>query len=321
MPKFQSTHDVCCNISSLATPALSQILLGAEAATELFDFEEGLLEAVYIPYWASLASCLTRLRLAFAEAIPPEGASALSQLSALQSLDIYGSRRTEMLCNISFKLPQVPRLSLGGQKYGILDLDCPKLQTFHLANSSVQNVFGVSTSLRRLVFLGVGFPQKDSRTDFDDVPNLSRMFPVSEMQGLEALTMDMLGRLTDRQLFGNLSHLTKLTLLDLYHTCMTETAFPTALPNSLVHLMVRLPYGIPQYLERLPKLQEVKLYMPGTPARLKRPLSPFLAVPGLTSLAFKPEDEDIGWHPQTLGIFRQALIDINDSGSKLQLTF
>ena len=260
MPKFQSTHDVCCIISSPATPALSQILLGAEAAKELFDFEEGMLEAVYIPYWASLARCLTRLKLAFAEAIPPEGAAALSQLSALQSLDIYGSRRTEMLCNISFKLPQVTRLSLGGQKYGILNLDCPKLQTFHLADSSVQNVFGVSTSLRRLVFLEVGFPQKDGSIDFDDVPNLSCMFPVSEMQGLEALTMDLLGRLTDRQLFGNLSHLTKLTLLDLYHTCMTETAFPTALPNSLVHLMVRVPYGIPQYLERLPKLQEVKVY-------------------------------------------------------------
>ena len=226
-----------------------------------------------------------------------------------------------MLCDISFSLPQVTGLSFGGQKYGILDLDCPKLQAFHLVESSVQNVFGVSTSLRRLVFLEVGFPQKDSGSDFDDALNLSCMFPVSKMQGLEALTMDLSGRLTDRQLFGNLSHLTKLTLLDLYDTCMTETAFPTALPNSLVHLMVRLPYGIPQYLERLPKLQEVKLYLPGTPARLTRPLSPFLAMPGLTSLAFKPEDEDIGWHPQMLGIFRQALIDINDSGSNLQLTF
>ena len=258
MPKFQSTHQVCCIISSPATPALSQILLGAEAAKELFDFEEGMLEAVYNPYWASLARCLTRLKLSFVDAIPPEGAAALSQLSALQSVDIYGSR-INMLCNISFSLPQVTGLSFGGQKYGILDLDCPKLQAFHLVESSVQNVFGVSTSLRRLVFLEVGFPQKDSGSDFDDALNLSCMFPVSKMQGLEALTMDLSGRLTDRQLFGNLSHLTKLTLLDLYDTCMTETAFPTALPNSLVHLMVRLPYGIPQYLERLPKLQEVKL--------------------------------------------------------------
>ena len=290
-------------------------------AEELFNFDEpGVLKDIYNPYWASLAKSLTRLTLAFGKAIPPEGAAALSQLSALQSLDILGSRIVDLQCDISFRLPQVTELFFHGQAYGILDLDCPELKTFCLTDSSVQNLCGLGTSLRKLSVLEVGFPQNDEERDTDDISDLLCMFPVNQMRELEALTMLLRGRLTDGRLFGNLSHLTKLTLLDLCCTRMTQAAFPAALPTSLVHLEVDLPCGIPEYLERLPKLQKVLVNGLGTPAHLQRPLSPFLVMPGLTSLAFNPRTKTC-WHPQVLGIFRQALIDINDSGSKLQLTF
>ena len=330
LPCFQGLHMRSCipeHQICNAIPAALQLqqfhicLMAADVADELFNFDEpGVLEDIYNPYWASLAKSLTRLKLAFSEAIPPEGAAALSQLSALQSLDIHGSRIADLQCDISFKLPQVTRLSFDGQAYGILDLDCPELKTFSLMDSSVQNLCGLGTSLRKFIVLEVGFPQNDEGSDTGDISDLLCMFPVNQMQELEALTMALRGRLTDRQLFGNLSHLTKLTLLDLCDTCMTQSAFPAALPTSLVQLEVGLPCGIPEYLERLPKLQEVLFNMLGTPAHLERPLSPFLAMPGLTSLAFNPRMKTC-WHPQALGIFRQALIDINDSGSKLQLTF
>lgn len=59
-------------------------------------------------------------------------------------------------------------------------------------------------------------------------------------------------------------------------------------------------------------------------AKLSRPLSPFLAMPGLTKLHFRPSFGlcgDIDWEPQALRFLGQALVDIQESGKLLCFMF
>ena len=75
-------------------------------------------------------------------------------------------------------------------------------------------------------------------------------------------------------------------------------------------------------VDGLSKLSTVKLYIPiHQMVVLQRPLSPFLAMPGLRTLEFLPADEGfpIDWDDNALKLLKKAAVEIKVSGSKLKL--
>ena len=108
---------------------------------------------------------------------------------------------------------------------------------------------------------------------------------------------------------------------------MVGRATPTALPTSLQRLELNLESiashtGIPETVDGLSKLSAVRLCMPiHQMVVLQRPLSPFLAMPGLRILEFLPADEgfSIDWDDDALKLLTEAAAEMKLSGCELKL--
>ena len=154
-------------------------------------------------------------------------------------------------------------------------------------------------------------------------------FSIGSLLGLQSLEIstDHSNPVRDRALFQDLSCLTRLTSLRLRDMPIESQSLPTALPTSLQHLQMEVSYGnngIPVVIEALTNLQSLCLAIETHSGRLTRPLSPFLEMTGLTSMQFDSSDYSCGsviWEPQSLQILGHAVVQIVDSGSRLQLRY
>ena len=112
--------------------------------------------------------------------------------------------------------------------------------------------------------------------------------------------------------FKGLQQLTNLTTLLLGNQKMMGRATPTALPTSLQRFELNLEstashMRTPETADGLSKLSTVKLCMPiHQMVVLQRPMSPFLAMPGLGTLEFLPADEGfpIDWDDNALKLLK-----------------
>ena len=131
--------------------------------------------------------------------------------------------------------------------------------------------------------------------------------------------------LADEQFLSELSSLNNLKTLQLGLLRVESSAFPKALPTSMQHVELSLSNSnnlVPEALEACTNLQSLGLRVPGKGAKLSRPLSPFLAMPGLTKLHFRPSFGLCGdWEPPALHFLGQALVDIQESGKPLFFMF
>jgi len=157
-----------------------------------------------------------------------------------------------------------------------------------------------------------------------------QLFPLGRWQALRFLEIQNHGAqvpLADEQFLSELSSLTNLKTLQLGLLRVESSAFPKALPTSLQHVELNLydsNNGIPEAIEACTNLQSLSLRVPGKGAKLSRPLSPFLAMLGLTKLHFRPSFGlcgNIDWEPQALRFLGQALVDIQESGKPLCFMF
>ena len=154
-------------------------------------------------------------------------------------------------------------------------------------------------------------------------------FSIGSLLGLQSLEIstDHGNLVRDRVLFQELSCLTQLTSLRLRDMPIESQSLPTALPTSLQHLQMEISdgnNGIPMVIEALTNLQSLCLAVETHNGRLTRLLTPFLEMTGLTSLEFESSDYDYGhvmWQPQALQILGHAVVQIVDSGSRLQLRY
>ena len=99
-------------------------------------------------YWASLASCLTKLDLSIPENIEADAAaiSALNQLIALQTLIIRCHQHSGGSIRLSF--PQLTGLCLFIVDVPALVFDCPKLATIYTEETHIDKMSGLGTSLQ-----------------------------------------------------------------------------------------------------------------------------------------------------------------------------
>ena len=99
-------------------------------------------------YWASLESCLTELDLHTPQKVEADAnaISALSQLTALQTLIIRGLQQSEGSVRLSF--PQLTNLYCGAVDVPALVLDCPKLASLDMEEIHIDKISGLGTSLQ-----------------------------------------------------------------------------------------------------------------------------------------------------------------------------
>ena len=162
-------------------------------------------------------------------------------------------------------------------------------------------------------------------------------FAMDRLVGLQSLEIwtqynDITPKVADEELLRSIRHLTSLTSLMLKDMYVESQALPIVLPATLQRLGLDISdanEGIPHFIEALPSLQRLCLRVAAEDTRLTRSLTPFLQMTGLTSLEFSPAAAEaempapnwIAWEPQALQLIAQALIQIQDSGSPLQLKY
>lgn len=307
----------------LQPPSERRQLLDADVANRYFGSAPG--EELATLYWAPLASYLTHLQLNVTEYfdIFLQGISALCQLTALQELSLTGSRQW---CDVvSFSFPQLIHMYIKRLEFTELKLDCPQLLHIRIKDVQLGHLIGLGRSLESMVL-------ENSMRTFDEneglLPDLA-MDSLVGLQSLEIMREHDTPKVRDEELLRNIRHLTSLTSLLLKDMWVESQALPTVLPASLQRLELNISdanEGIPQAIEALPSLQRLCLVVAAENTKLTRPLIPFLQMTRLTSLDFCPAAGEAGlrwieWEPQALQLIAQALVEIQDSGSQLQLKY
>ena len=281
-------------------------------------------------YWAPLVPYLTHLQLSMTDdsGPAPYGISALCQLTTLQELRLAGAhQRWE---DVSFSFPQLTRMYIETLQLAELKIDCPQLLHIQLEDIGLEHLSGLGSSLKSMVL-------KSCMRNFAHNEGLLPSFAMGRLVGLQSLEIctesnDISTKVTDEELLRSIRYLTSLTSLMLKDMYVESQALPTVLPASLQQLGLDISdanEGIPHFIEALPSLQRLCLSVAAEDTKLTRSLTPFLQMTGLTSLEFSlaaaeagmPAPNWIAWEPQALQLIAQALIQIQDSGSQLQLKY
>ena len=110
--------------------------------------EQATTMAMSVPYWTALAGCLRSLILEVDFAVPQHASDALCQLTALQSLTLFGGGNA--WGSLHLQLLQLETLYIGGQTFTSLELVCPRLTTVRFRGVQLRQFSGLGSSLRRL---------------------------------------------------------------------------------------------------------------------------------------------------------------------------
>ena len=251
-------------------------------------------------------------------------------------------------------LPQLRSLSFYSCKCVTIDIDCPSLVTLLMKETEYAQLSVAAPSLRSFRILNclqdmfVYRLYKCAPVSGADLGSESGAaseiacerpvqvvpfnFQLSHLQALQLLEVSVQTHHPDSvwlrgEAFKGLQQLTNLTTLLLGSQEMVGRATPTALPTRLQRLELNLESiashtGIPETVDGLSKLSTVRFWMPiHQMVVLQRPLSPFLAMPGLRTLEFIPVDEGfpIDWDDDALKLLKEAAAEIMLSGSGLKL--
>lgn len=287
----------------MPTAEAAAYLLGPLASIEVSE-----------PYWACLSGSLRKLRLSLKFAATPKLASGLHQLTALQELELHGCM--DEWNSLSLPFPQLTSLRMSSMQIEVLELSSPRLGAAQFSDMRLGRLFGLGSSLRSLQLIYWSEPPVD----------LSTLFPLSNLQGLQKLEVELGVGAVNAAFLGDVPALSSLTSLLLLGAPLEAQALPVAMPASLQRWELDLrsdDAGLPEVIEALPNLQSVKLLAPERGVNLDRPLSRFVGMSALTRLEFEPGNniEYIEWPPRALNILGQAVADLADSRSKLQLLF
>ena len=274
--------------------AYAELLLGSQEPTLSYrnDFVE--------PYWASLASTLTTLKLRYSQDIGHATTCALNQLARLQDLSLDGissiTTPDRMSAEVHLSLPQLQTLSISEFAHVKVALSCPQLKDLKLIG------------LHPLEALE-GIPQGIERVSLQSLAEASlSLAEISGGQMLEQLThLDTGGVLgqthenpADLGVFKQVFRICRLT--SLRTGCPLEKLTPLdgpqcALPNSLQSLTLYLPLerGIPVVLEQLTHLRTFVVHHTSEALKhLDRPLDPFLDMPHLEILSLEGRSVSAG---------------------------
>ena len=284
----------------------------------------------------------------------PGAAGFWRELTNVQKVSLCGAMQSSS-DDVHVTLPQLKTLSLHYCQCQTIDIDCPSLVSLRIEKTRyvrlsvaapslrslrildcLQDMFDVSRPRKRAAVSGAQLGSEGkaaSETACEPaVPVAPFHFQLTSLQALQLLEVSVKTCHPESvwlrgEAFKGLQQLTNLTTLLLGSQKMVGRATPTALPTSLQRLELNLKSiasqtGIPETVDGLSKLSIVRFCMPvHMMVVLQRPLSPFLAMPGLRILEFLPADEGfpIDWDDDTLRLLKEAAAEIKLSGSELKL--
>ena len=258
--------------------AQAELLLGSQetalAGAHRSDFVE--------PFWAILASTLTKLKLRYGHEIGPATTSALCQLTRLRHLSLDGVSTPEdndgAIAHVTLSLPWLQKLTIADFSHVKLSLDCPRLKDLQLIGLH---------PLEALDGLPRGIERVKCRDLAEGSLSIADIFQGHKLELLKDLDIDRESEaFEDPEAVKVLKRWLRNSMLTSFcAACPLEKLVPLGgphceLPNSLQYLWVHVPLnkGIPVVLEQLTNLRSLSIMSTTREGlmHLDRPLDPFL---------------------------------------------
>ena len=148
------------DLTGVACAANAEALFGSQEAVLFIPHRDG----PPTPYWASLASSLTRLELVFGQSVGGATISPLNQLTRLKSLSL---RCCHLYADVELSLPQLQKLSISHVRHARITLQCPQLKALQVQNPfPLESIDGVPPGLEDLTLYSTNDCSKSLQASF-----------------------------------------------------------------------------------------------------------------------------------------------------------